>query len=305
MLPVFARLRRLVLPPVAVACVSALLVGAGAAGAWAQAAPTPLSSGGLDMTNGSAGPVEVEANNGIEWQQGQQRFIARGNAVATRGSVSIHADELIAYYGANSGAGDTAGDEAAQAAGMGDIKRLEAHGTVTIVSPTETASGTDAVYDLQTGLVTLTSSAGPVRLETQKETVTARDALEYDVRNQVAVARGDARMIQGERVLHAQLLTARLITVNGHSELQTVDATGGVLITTEKETARGSQGKYNAKTGIATLTGSVTLTRGQNVLQGGMATVNMKTGVSSLSGSSATDGKARAVFSPGKAAPTQ
>jgi lipopolysaccharide export system protein LptA len=96
-----------------------------------------------------------------------------------------------------------------------------------------------------------------------------------------------------------------MVTVNGKSELQTVDATGGVLITTEKETARGSQGKYNAKTGIATLTGSVTLTRGQNVLQGGLATVNMKTGVSSLSGTSATDGKARAVFSPGSSSPTE
>jgi lipopolysaccharide export system protein LptA len=301
MLPVFARLHRLAVRPVALAALAVVLgsIALAPVTSWAQAAAA--TGGGLDMTNDSAGPVEVEANNGIEWQQGQQRFVARGNAVASRGSVSIHADELIAYYGDSTGG--ATGDGAAQAAGMGDIKRLEAHGTVMIVSPTETASGTDAVYDLQTGLVTLTSSAGPVRLETQKETVTARDALEYDVRAQVAVARGDARLIQAGRVLQAPLLTAHLVTVNGKSELSTVDATGGVLITTEKETARGSQGKYNAKTGIATLTGSVTLTRGQNVLQGGMATVNMKTGVSSLSGSSATDGKARAVFSPGKAAP--
>jgi lipopolysaccharide export system protein LptA len=278
------------------------VLGLGLAGeGWAQGAAAPAAASGLDMSNSSAGPVEVEAENGIEWQQGSKRFIARGNAVARRGTVSLYADELVAYYGdgpaggaANSGMG-----------GMGDIQRLEAHGSVRIVSPTETATGTDAVYDLATGMVTLTSAAGPVRLETEKETVTARDSLEYDVRQQVAVARGDARIIQGQRVLQAPLLTAHMVTVNGKSELQTVDATGGVLITTEKETARGSQGKYNAKTGIATLTGSVTLTRGQNVLQGGLATVNMKTGVSSLSGTSATDGKARAVFSPGSSSPTE
>ena len=35
---------------------------------------------------------------GIEWQQDAQVYIARGNAVATRGTTEVHADTLIAHY---------------------------------------------------------------------------------------------------------------------------------------------------------------------------------------------------------------
>lgn len=262
----------------------------------------PAMAAGLDMTSsGSSGPVEVVADNGIEWQQAQRRFIARGNATATRGDVSVRADELYAYYA------DSAQKKASAAAGIpggaGNIQRLEAHGAVRIQSPTENATGSDAVYDLTTGKMVLTNKTGRVKLVTQQETVTADDSLEYDVRTQVAVARGKAQLIQGKRVLHAAVLTAHLRTVGNKTELETVEATGGVVITTDKETARGSQGKYNAKTGIATLTGSVTLTRGKNILRGGLATVNMRTGVSTLTGTSSADGKARAILSPGEGAP--
>ena len=37
-------------------------------------------------------PIEVQADEGIEWQQDGQVFLARGNARATRGEVSVHAD---------------------------------------------------------------------------------------------------------------------------------------------------------------------------------------------------------------------
>lgn len=258
------------------------------------------------MTGSGDGPIEVLADNGIEWQQAKQRFIARGNAVATRNGVSVHADELVAYYrdSATESAPASAAGAAEPAAGLGvgnNITRIEANGSVRIVSANETATGSQAIYEMASGKVTLTNSHGPVTLVTPKETITARDALEYDVRSQVAVARGKAQLIQGTRTLDADVLTAHMTQVAGKTELDTIDATGGVVITTDKETARGSQGKYNAKTGIATLTGSVTLTRGESVLSGGLATVNMKTGVSTLSGSGSDGGKARAILAPAKA----
>jgi lipopolysaccharide export system protein LptA len=248
--------------------------------------PVPAAQAqGLGFGGATAsGPIEVLADNGIEWQQDRQRFVARGNAQASRGTVTLRSDELVAYY-------DTAG---------GDISRLEAHGNVRITSPSEEATGDDAEYDVAASRLVLTGD--PVRLKTPREVLTAKRRLTYDVAAHQAVAEGGATIDQGKRTLRAATLVAHLREVEGKTELSTVDAQGGVVITTENETARGSQGNYNAKTGIATLTGSVTLTRGPNVLTGTKAVVNMRTGVSTLHGGGG-DGKARAVLSPAAPAP--
>ncbi|MFA7430286.1 MAG: LptA/OstA family protein [Rhodospirillaceae bacterium] len=264
-----SRIRRLV-PAVAVL---AVLSG----GALAQ---------GLSLAPGSGerGPIEVLADNGIEWQQSTRRFTARGNATATRGDVSIRADELIANYRETDG-------------GNTDISRLEAHGAVRITSPTQTATGDSAFYDLDAGQVQLTGR--PAKLVTPTETLTAKDRLTYDTVRGIATAEGDATIEQGGRSLRAPVLKALLTPgPDGGTALSTVDATGGVVITTPQETAHGSQGNYDAKTGIATLTGSVRIVRGDNVLTGARAIVNMRTGISTLQAGEPGQGRARAVLNP-------
>src|SRR5579872_3499682 len=43
-------------------------------------------------------PVQIQADSGIEWDQNAHLYVARGNAVATRGPSEVHADVLIAHY---------------------------------------------------------------------------------------------------------------------------------------------------------------------------------------------------------------
>ena len=43
-------------------------------------------------------PIQIQSDSGIEWQQDAHLYIARGNAVAVRGSSEVHADTLIAHY---------------------------------------------------------------------------------------------------------------------------------------------------------------------------------------------------------------
>lgn len=255
-------------------------------------AATPASAQGLDMSGGGGnrGPIEVLADNGIEWQQSTRQFTARGNATATRGEVTVRADELVASYRETAGGGT-------------DISRLEAHGGVRITSPTQTATGHDAVYDLDTGKFELFGA--PARLVTPTETLTAKDRLTYDTVRGVATAEGGATIEQagpqGPRILRAPLLEAKLVAApGGGTTLSTVEARGGVEIVTPQETAHGSQGNYDANTGIATLTGSVRIVRGDNVLTGSRAVVDMRSGVSTLQAGSGADGqgRARAVITP-------
>ena len=50
----------------------------------------------LDLSHG--GPIDITARDGIEWRQAEQQVIARGDARAVRGGVTVTADRLIAWY---------------------------------------------------------------------------------------------------------------------------------------------------------------------------------------------------------------
>ncbi len=55
------------------------------------------------MTKG--GPVEVTSRDGMEWRQDEQVIIAKGDAKAVRGTVTVTADQLIAHYRKKAAAG--------------------------------------------------------------------------------------------------------------------------------------------------------------------------------------------------------
>ncbi|WP_019646216.1 LptA/OstA family protein [Novispirillum itersonii] len=260
-----------------------------AAGLWVFLAATQLSAvaqaQGLDLGAGGGGPIEVLADDGIEWQQPKKQFIARGNAQAIRGGVTVRAPVLIAHYR------DTDGSAT-------DIEVLEATGGVTITSATEQATGRRAIYTVATGMLVLYGDGAPVSLVTKTETVVAKDRIEYDTKAQKAVAYGGASVKKADKTLTAETLIAYMEEVNGKTDLRLVEGVGEVVIVTAKETARGSQGNYDAKTGIATLTGSVTINRDQNVLTGNKAVVNMNSGLSTLYGGGGDGSRARAFLVP-------
>ena len=66
----------------------------------------PAIAQSLNITSGgeNGGPVEILADDGIEWRQDDNIFIARGNAQAIRDTVTVSADLLRIYYYDNLGA---------------------------------------------------------------------------------------------------------------------------------------------------------------------------------------------------------
>ncbi len=225
-------------------------------------------------------PLEINADQGIEWQQKTQAYIARGNARAAQGDVAVHAETLTAYYREKQGGGTT-------------IWRIDADQKVRIVSPTQRAFGDKGVYDVDNGILVLT---GNVRMETETDRITARDSLEYWEKRNLAVARGNAIAERGENKLRADVLTAHFYKdAKGKSRVRQVDAFDNIVITTPDEIVRSNRGVYDVETGIAKLTGSVKITRGTNQLNGEYAEVNLNTGVSRLFGKG---GGVRGIFTP-------
>lgn len=235
----------------------------------------PSFAQSLNFAAGKSGlPIEIQADNGIEWQQGKLIFLAKGNARAVRGDVTITADTLRAYYREIKG-------------GKTEIFRLDAEGNVKIASPTETATGGKATYDVDNAILVL--SGGRVRLVSGQDKIEADKQLEYWERKQMAVARGNAVAIRYEnkqvKTLRADVLAAYFKkNKEGKSSVHRVEAFDNVRIDTDKDKVLADRSVYNVESGIATLTGSVKIFRNGNELQGCSAKVNLNTGISSLFG---------------------
>jgi len=224
----------------------------------------------LNMGGGAKDtPIEIFADNGIEWQQDNQVFLAKGNARAVRAGTTLFADLLTAFY-------------SERADGTTDIYRLDADGNVRIVSASQTAKGEKAVYDVQREILVLTG--GKPNLVTPTAVITATQQLEYWQQKQMAVARGNAVATRDKRQVRADVLAAffRDDKKTGDTKVYRVDAYDNVVVTTEKDRAFGDRGVYNVETGITTLTGSVRIQRGKNELAGCKAEVNLTTGISKL-----------------------
>ena len=224
-------------------------------------------------------PIEIFADNGIEWQQENLLFLARGNARAVRGPVTVLADELRAYYREKPDGGT-------------DIWRLDANGRVRIKTQGETAYGDKAVYQVKNGILVL--SGRKVRLVAGKDQITATRQLEYWEKKRMAVARGNAYAVRQGKRLKADVLASYFRPdKNGDNKLYRVDAFDNVKIVTQNNTATADRAVYNVESGIATLTGSVKLVRGKNVLTGCSSEVNLSTGISKIFSCPTTPGAVR------------
>lgn len=263
---------------------------------------TAWAAQSLGIGGNNNNPIQVYADNGIEWNQNTRQYIARGNAKAIQGDTTVYGDTLVAYYEEVPG-------------GNTEIYRLDALGNVRIVSPTETAYGEKGVYDVRNGVLVLTGRN--LRYVTPDEIITARDSLEYYEQKKMAVARGNAvsRPVaakttnkktkkstpaakSNDRTVRADILTARFrdsqapagkkkkpapagAAPRGNT-LERMDAWGNVIVTRPGEIARGARGVYFPERDVATLWGKVRITRAGNQLNGEFAEVNFATGISRI-----------------------
>lgn len=281
-------------------------VAAAAMAGAAYAQPIDLSKGGA---------VEVTSNNGMEWRQNEQMIIAKGDARAVRGDVTVTADRLIARYRKKAGGPAAVSAVPAPAAppapggtdtNNNEIYRIEAEGNVHIYTNTDQAVGDHAVYDIDQSVMVMTGHA--MTITTPQQVMSAHDAMEYWSQKHMAVGRGNAVVTTNDgRRLSGDVLVGYTVdpaadpatqpvvkaavkpiakpggdALGASGKLQRVEAFGNVKVRTATEIVLGDRGVYVPDTGIARIAGNVHLTRGQNQLNGDEAIVNLRTGVSTL-----------------------
>lgn len=240
-------------------------------------------TGGL-IGGQSNSPIEIEAESGIEWRRNEKQYIARGNAVAKRGDLTVNADTLTAHY-------------RDKAAGGSEIWQIEADGHVRLQSPGRTVTGEHATYNLDTRVLKVTGSN--LGVDTGKEKLTADDSLEYQDGPQVAVARGNATVVQTDRRVRADTMTGHFQRqTDGKLRLMRMEADGHVEVKTPDTYATSDKGDYDLTADIMTLSGNVKVTNAGNQFNGEYAEVNIKTGVSRLLGNPSGTGKVKSLIMP-------
>jgi lipopolysaccharide export system protein LptA len=251
--------------------------------------------------------VEIYADQGLELVQDSRTVIARVNAKAIRGNVTLTADVIVAHYrdkaetpatsaalrkegttpakaakkSKEAGAAPAPGGAKDEGTGGSEVWRIEAQGHVVIKTPTQTVTGDYGDYNIDDAVVVVTGT--DLRLTTPTDVVTARDSLEYWEGRQQAVARGNALAVRGDDRLRADVLVADFAQgADRKTSIQKAHGYNNVVLTTPTEIVTGDRADYVVESGIVTVTGSVKITRDENQLDGEYAVVNLNTGISRI-----------------------
>lgn len=110
---------------------------------------------------------------------------------------------------------------------------------------------------------------------------------------ETAVYSGNVVVTQGDLRLRAETLTIKA----PKGAIATIEADGGIVLTSKSGDATASRATYDVPARRVTLSGNVVLTQGENVLRGNLLTVNLDSGVAELTASGA-NGRVEGLFLP-------
>ncbi len=112
------------------------------------------------------------------------------------------------------------------------------------------------------------------------------DRIEVLDRSDRAIFSGNVRVRQAGLSLSAGRLTVAYDNAGGGVDIERLDASGGVTVTSASETATGDFAVYDLPRRLITMVGGVTLTQGANRISGGRLVIDLDTGRSVIDGSS-------------------
>jgi lipopolysaccharide export system protein LptA len=141
----------------------AILATASAAAAQGPTTPSPL---GLGQGVNKDAPVQIEAGT-LEVHDKTKTATFSGNVQVVQGDTTMKCHSLVVFYGQEVGLGGSDSEVAATTPaksnlgmpkGAQNIRRIEAHGAVTVLTKDQSASGDLGIYDLKTKTITLSGN---------------------------------------------------------------------------------------------------------------------------------------------------
>lgn len=214
-------------------------------------------------------PVEIYAEQGIEWHKNDNKYLAIGNAIAKSGKMSVNSDRIEAFY------------EESDNSGM-DIKLVKAHKNVVVTDENlKIVGGKLAEYNLRKDYFSIFGKN--LILTSQENKLESNNKMEYWRTKGVAIASGKAKAQKGnEFKIEAEKLVWYLNENDKKIDVKKIFGFDNVSIYTNNEVAFSDKALYNKESGICKLFGNVKLQKGDSFLTGDYAEVDLNKGISKL-----------------------
>jgi lipopolysaccharide export system protein LptA len=116
------------------------------------------------------------------------------------------------------------------------------------------------------------------------------DRIEVQERADRAIFLGNVHVRQAQLTLETERLTVAYSNAGG-IQIQRLDASGGVVVRSPSETARGNFGVYDLDRRLITLVGNVQLSRGGSRIQGSRLLIDLASGRAVVDGGPAGVGE--------------
>ena len=217
----------------------------------------------------NGGPIEIYAEQGIEWHKNDNKYLAIGNAIAKSGKMSVKSDRIEAFY------------EEQDNSGM-NIKLVKAHKEVVVTDENlKIVGGKLAEYNLKKDYFSI---FGKKLILTSKDNkLESKEKMEYWREKGVAIATGKAKAKKGnEFEIKAEKLVWYLNEDEEKIDVKKIFGFNSVSIFTNNEVAFSDKALYNKDSGICKLFGNVKLQKGDSFLTGDYAEVDLNKGISKL-----------------------
>ena len=214
-------------------------------------------------------PVEIYAEQGIEWHKNDNKYLAIGNAIAKSGKMSVNSDRIEAFY------------EESDNSGM-DIKLVKAHRNVVVNDENlKIVGGKLAEYNLRKDYFSIFGQN--LILTSQENKLESNNKMEYWRTKGVAIASGKAKAQKGnEFKIKAEKLVWYLNENDKKIDVKKIFGFENVSIYSNNEVAFSDKALYNKESGICKLFGNVKLQKGDSFLTGDYAEVDLNKGISKL-----------------------
>ncbi len=219
-------------------------------------------------------PIEIFADEGIEWHKNKNKYVAIGNAKAVSGSLSLKSDRIEAFYNEK------------EKDGM-NIKEVRAKKNVVVEDNKMKIIGGDyAEYKTQKDYFLIQGKR--IVLTSESNVLKSKEKLEFWRSKNIAIATGkaEAKKNSPNKEDEFTVLADKLVWYLKDSEKKTTVKKmlgfKNVSIKTNNEVAFSDKAIYNNETEICKLFGNVKLQRGESFLLGEYAEVDLKSGISKL-----------------------
>ncbi|MEY2928234.1 MAG: hypothetical protein RL367_2711 [Pseudomonadota bacterium] len=136
-------------------------------------------------------------------------------------------------------------------------------------------------------------SKAPIDVLSQRQEVLDREGR--------VIFSGNVRITQGSMNMNADRVTVIYDRQGGNTDIQRIDASGGVSVVSPGESARGEFAVYDLPRGLITVVGGVDLAKDGNRVSGGRMVIDLNAGRSVIEGGGpGTDGRVSGHFTVSK-----